>query len=71
MHITIRTIISITIPDPVLCIMFSNHLQESSPDNCSASYLDKVSRLLEEGRLLEKASKISICNNCTFKEDEI
>ena len=67
-HITIRTIISITISDLILCIMLCNHPWGSSPDNWSASCSAKVSKLVEEGRLLEKASKISFCNNCTFKE---
>ena len=40
----------------------------SSPDNWSASCSTKVSKLLQESRLLEKVSKVSFCNNCTFNE---
>ena len=40
----------------------------SSPDNWSASCSTKVSKLFQESRLLEKVSKVSFCNNCTFDE---
>ena len=63
-----RIIISIIAPDPILYVMLWNHPQGSSPDNWWASCSAKVSKLLEEGRLLEKVSKISFCNNCTFRE---
>ena len=35
-NITTRIIISVTAPDPILCMMFWNHLWGSSPDNWSA-----------------------------------
>ena len=67
-NIIIGIIISIIAPDPILCVMLWNHPLESSPDNWSASCSAKVSKLLEEGKLLEKVSKIFFFNNCTFKE---
>ena len=56
-----RIIISVIVPDPILCVMPWNHLWGSSPDYWSTSCSAKVSKLLEEGRLLEKVSGISFC----------
>ena len=67
-NIITRTITNVTAPDPILWVILWNHLRGSSPDNWSASCSAKVSKLLEEGRLLEKVSKIFFCNNCTFRE---
>ena len=67
-NIITRTITNVTASDPILWVILWNHLWGSSPDNWSASYSAKVSKLLEEGRLLEKVSKIFFCNNCTFRE---
>ena len=53
---------------PMLWVILWNHLRGSSPDNWSVSCLAKVSKLVEEGRRLEKVSKISFCSNCTFRE---
>ena len=64
-NIITRIIISIIVPDPILCVMLWSHLRGSSTDNWSASCSAKLSKLLEEGRLLEKVSRISFCNNCT------
>ena len=64
-NIITRIIISVIVPDPILCVMLWSHLQGSSADNWSASCSAKVSKLLEEGRLWEKVSRISFCNNCT------
>ena len=67
-NIITRIIISVTALDQLLCVMLWNHPRGSSLDNWSASCSAKVSKLLEESRLLEKVSKISFSNNCTFKE---
>ena len=67
-NIIIRTITKVIIPDPLLWVMLWNPPWGSSPDNWSASCSAKVSKLVEEGRCLEKVSKISFCNNCTFRE---
>ena len=67
-NIITRIIISVIAPDPLLCVILWNHPRGSSPDNWLASCSAKVSKLLEEGRLLEKVSKISFCNNCTLRK---
>ena len=63
-NIIVKTITKITVPDPGLWVMLWNHPRGSNPDNWSAG----CSKLLEEGRFLEKISKISFRNNCTFRE---
>ena len=60
-----RIIISVIVPDAILCVMLWSHLRGSSADNWSASCSAKVPKMLEAGRLLEKVSRISFCNNCT------
>ena len=47
-NIITRIILSITVPDPILCVMLWNHPRGSSPDNWSASCSAKVFKLLEE-----------------------
>ena len=47
---------------PMLWVMLWNHPHGSSPDNWSASCSAKISRLVDEGRLLKKISKISLCS---------
>ena len=66
--IIVKTITKITVPDPVLRVMLWSHPRGSSPDNWSAGCSAKVCKLVEEGRFLEKVSKISFCNYCTFRE---
>lgn len=67
-NIIVKTITKITVPDPVLSVMLWNHPPGSNPDSWSASCSAKGSKLVEEGRCLEKISKISFCNNCTLRE---
>ena len=64
-NIITKIIISIIVPDPILCVMLWSRLRGSHPDNWPASCSAKVSKPLEEGRLLEKVWRISFCNNCT------
>ena len=52
----------------MLWMMLWNHPHGSSPDNWLSCCSAKISRLVDEGRLLKKVSKISFCNNCTFRE---
>ena len=67
-NIIVKTVTKITVPDPVLRVMLWSRPRGSNPDNWSAGCSAKVSKLVEEGRFLEKVSKISFCNNCTFRE---
>ena len=53
-NIIVKTITKITVPDPMLWVMLWSHPRGSSPDNWSASCSAKVSKLVKEGRLLEK-----------------
>ena len=48
----------------MLWAMFWNYLRRSSPDNWSANCLAKVSKLVEEGRLLEKVSDFFLQQLC-------
>ena len=57
-NIIIKTIIKITVLDPMLWVMYWNHLCGSGPDNWSVSCLVRVFKLVEEGRLLEKVLNI-------------
>ena len=57
-NIITKTIINVTVPDPILWVMLWNHPRGFSPDNWPASCSAEVSKLLEEGRLLGKTLKI-------------